>query len=244
MEFSFKIDGVYHDFRAKDPVEAAELIRQLAKTTSCDTEKDPVSSDSATDIFGDRNLSPFESVLNGFRGTKTAKFVKLLASLDGFGAPDSVLKQKMSTDNLAPYVTSIIKACKRIGLDDSSIFERKQKRVRAGKVLYHYRLTDTAANFVNAIPDFENDLEFGGVSPAVEETNLLNQSSTKHEPVSIRDKVRDAARNATVTDICRITGLSKRQVNGVVNAPSEGDKFDRHGLPNGEKTYTYVGNRN
>lgn len=28
MEFSVKIDGVYHDLKAEDPVEAAVLIRQ------------------------------------------------------------------------------------------------------------------------------------------------------------------------------------------------------------------------
>ena len=188
-----------------------------------------------------------ESVLTNLRGTKTAKFVKLLASLDGFGAMDTVIKQKlMSEGTLAPFVASISKACKRSKVKMASVLLRKEKKIRPGKVLYHYRLTKEAAAFVNSLADLDTYDEYVP-------TRAIKESEA-HEPehdsiqangdVSNRAKVRQAAKSKSAADISNETGLSKSQVRAVLNAPRETNNYEKKALSDGSYLYTYTGYKN
>lgn len=101
--------------------------------------------------------------MDSLRGTKTAHFLNVLAGMSGHGGLDKDIKTEMSSDsdvNLAPYVASISKACKRMGVGMPDVLVRQEKRIRAGKYIYHYRLSDAAADFISMTPDLESDEEF------------------------------------------------------------------------------------
>ena len=58
-----------------------------------------------------------------------------------------------------------------------------------------------------------------------------------------RDKVKSAtkAKPRTIDEIVDLTGMTKRQIRGAINAPDIRESFDRHELPDGRTQYRYVG---
>lgn len=247
MEFSVKINGIYHDLKAKNPSEAAELIRQLTDIPSGAGSKQekPIEED----VFGGaEDTGTVKAVLGSLRGTKTAKFIKVLANMEGLGGTDKVIKAEMSSDggvNLAPYVASVSKACKREGIKLSEVLIRKERRFRAGKVQYYYRLTDAAAEFVMSIPDFEYDEDFDFERKENIQDTLSPDGSKEATastsiaiaPKSIRSLVRGAARSKTIREIAEATGLKVPQVRGAVNG--ENDRYDKESSGSDEIRYTY-----
>lgn len=255
MEFSIKIDGVYQDLKAKDPEEAAKLIKLLTGSSSDTGPETPlVPEEDEVDVFSDvlghhGEHGTIEAVLSSLRGTKTAEFVVVLAGMKGLGGLDTIIKENMSGNgrkNLAPFVASISKACKRGGVEISSILIRKEKRVRSGKMVYHYRLANAAAEFVNAIPDYKNDEVFGMTSDCDEHEVESKPEGTRESKTvtgrgSNRSIVRHSATSKTIAEISDETGLSKSQVRGVVNAPGERDNYKSVATGTGENRYTYAG---
>ena len=247
MKFSVKINGCdFLEFHQEDPVKASELLNLLTQASSeCEPKKPDI------DVFGGSKSGTVEHVLESMRGTKTASFINILANLEGFGATDVVIKQKMPGGrdvNLAPYIASISKACKRSNLAFSELLIRKEKRFRAGKVLYHYQLTDSAAEYVNSIDDFEKDEFF--------EQDLFEQNKPEPKsddgPKSVgnersvttgsnRSRVRSAAKGITIKRIVELTGLTKSQVRAVVNANGEKENYSKKLRHSGENEYTYTG---
>ena len=243
MKFSIKLNGGdFLEFDLKDPAKATELVNTLMAASI-----EGVSVKSDSDVFGEPQHGTIERVLNDLRGTKTSKFIKLLAELDGYGATDVVIKQKMggSDINLAPFISSISKACSRLGVDKKAILIRNEKRIRANKLLYHYQLTKEAADFVNSIDDFEKD-EYFFEDPEDQELAEFNRewdefiSDAPFTTGTNRDRVRAAADNRTIREISEVTGLSMSQVRGVVGAIGEKDKYRKEPTDAGLK-YTYLG---
>lgn len=253
-EFSVKIDGEYFDFRAKDPSAAAELIRQLTGlpgSTTVSNERETGDGDADDAVFGDiPKDGTLDAVLTSLRGTKTARFIKHLSSMEGYGGLDTVIKTELDSSgeiSLAPFVASISKTCRRHKVDMSLILERKEKRVRPGKVRYHYRLTDRAAQFVESIAKYEQDEDFGSVSSNADESysrppsEERHTSTAKHTSGTNRSRVRAAASDKTISEMVELTELTKPQVRAAINSKEEKDRYERTLLPSGEMKYKYVG---
>jgi len=255
MEFSVKINGVYQDFRVKDPAEAAELIRQLTNSPTPTPAATSDNQDALDDgaVFGDFIPAPgtIESALSSLRGSKTAKFIKHLANMENHGGLDSAIKSSFSpnlTISLAPYVASISKACKRAKVPMTKVLIRNEKRIRPGKVMYHYRLTEAAVAYVESVPDYENDEAFGvipdnsrvQVDPATSERIHSQMEFQDNEP-SIRDKVKSMAKGKTIAQMVKESGLTKQQIGAAISAKGETRLYKRRTLPSGAKEYTYIG---
>ena len=238
MKFEVKINGVeFLDFDVKNPLKAAELVKMLSDaSTGC------VATPREDNVFGDQLEGTIEFVLDGLRGTKTSSFIKVLAGLDGFGGTDALIKQTMADNgeiNLAPFIASISKACKRGGVKVNQILIRKEKRIRAGKVLYHYQLTEKAAEYVSSIDDFEKDElfpeRFNRDAPREAEAEASdNTVPFRNPPQSKRELVRVAGSEpSNISELAKKSGLTKTQVRGVINAPNEKDDWERGDDPSG-----------
>lgn len=237
IEIAIKIHGRKQVLEFKTALEAAEVIRMLTaldqQPAASQAPKDELYLTPAPSLHPSLGLASQDTptvnpttfvpmtvrnVLEHLRGTRTGRFLKLLASFEKFGATDYEIKSKLQEQgwlvNLAGFGAALTRVCETQGIKANQIMIRRKRAIGNGRTIYHYSVPPNVGSYIRSIPDFEVDKDFGAVVDDPESnpaTKAPKRRGPKARGAPLRDKVIACLRESPKTMQEVITAVGSKR---------------------------------